>query len=106
MSVLIKSKKPEVKHPSNILSLRNVEASNKVIYDINELNLWYGKTHALKGINLSIYKGEVTAIIGPSGCGKSTFLKTLNRLIELVPNVHTSGIITYHGKSIFDRSVF
>lgn len=73
---------------------------NKIIYDTNDLNLWYGETHALKGINLSIYQNEVAAIIGPSGCGKSTYLKTLNRMVELVPNVRISGDIMYNGNSI------
>lgn len=75
---------------------------NKPIYETDQLNLWYGQTHAIKDISLSIYENEVTAIIGPSGCGKSSFLKTLNRMVELVPNIHLSGGITYNGKSIFN----
>lgn len=75
---------------------------NKIIYDTEELNLWYGETHALKGIDLSIYENEVAAIIGPSGCGKSTYLKTLNRMVELVPNVHITGKIKYNDNSILD----
>jgi len=73
-----------------------------VVYRTKELNLWYGEHHALKNIELDIYENEVTAIIGPSGCGKSTYIKTLNRMIELVPNVRTSGEITYRGRNIFD----
>ncbi|MFD2629786.1 phosphate ABC transporter ATP-binding protein PstB [Oceanobacillus kapialis] len=75
----------------------------KVVYDTKDLNLWYGETHALKDINLSIYEKEVTAIIGPSGCGKSTYIKTLNRMVELVPTVRTTGTITYNGTDILDR---
>ncbi|WP_027407806.1 phosphate ABC transporter ATP-binding protein PstB [Anoxybacillus tepidamans] len=75
-----------------------------VVYRTNELNLWYGEHHALKNIHLDIYENEVTAIIGPSGCGKSTYIKTLNRMIELVPNVRTSGEIMYRGRNIFDKS--
>ncbi|PAV31627.1 phosphate ABC transporter ATP-binding protein [Virgibacillus profundi] len=78
--------------------------NNRVVYDTKDLNLWYGQTHALKDINLSIYEKEVTAIIGPSGCGKSTFIKTLNRMVELVPTVSTSGTITYNDKSILDKT--
>jgi phosphate transport system ATP-binding protein len=77
---------------------------NDVVFDTKELNLWYGETHALKDINLSINEKEVTAIIGPSGCGKSTYLKTLNRMVELVPTVRTTGVITYKGKSILDKA--
>lgn len=76
----------------------------KVVYDTQDLNLWYGATQALKNINLPIYEKKVTAIIGPSGCGKSTFLKTLNRMVELVPGVKTSGMITYRDKNILDNS--
>ncbi|MDT8859555.1 phosphate ABC transporter ATP-binding protein PstB [Alkalihalobacillus sp. MEB130] len=76
----------------------------KVVYDTKDLNLWYGKDHALKNINLSIYEKEVTAIIGPSGCGKSTYIKTLNRMVQLVPSVKISGDISYRGKSILDKS--
>ena len=105
MNVLTKSKNTEVKSQSKIFSLKNLPTSNKIIYKIEELNVWYSDKHALKGVNLSIYESEVTAIIGPSGCGKSTFLKTLNRMVELVPGVRTSGIITYDGKSILDQSI-
>ncbi|WP_067837245.1 phosphate ABC transporter ATP-binding protein PstB [Amphibacillus sediminis] len=76
----------------------------EVVYDTEDLNLWYGNKHALKNINLPIYEKEVTAIIGPSGCGKSTYLKTLNRMVELVPNVHTSGVIKYRDRNILDKS--
>ncbi|MEN2767015.1 phosphate ABC transporter ATP-binding protein PstB [Ornithinibacillus xuwenensis] len=78
--------------------------NHKVVFDTKELNLWYSETHALKDINLAINENEVTAIIGPSGCGKSTYLKTLNRMVELVPGVRTTGEITYKGKSILDKS--
>jgi len=80
------------------------EVPKEVVYDTKGLNLWYGETHALKNINMDIKEKEVTAIIGPSGCGKSTYLKTLNRMVELVPIVKTSGQITYKGKNILDKS--
>ncbi len=72
-------------------------------YVVNNLNLWYGDDQALIDVNLDIKQNEVTAIIGPSGCGKSTFIKTLNRMVELVPSVRTNGEILYHGRNIFDR---
>ena len=76
-----------------------------VVYDVNNLNLWYGNGQALRDINLKIDENEVTAIIGPSGCGKSTFIKTLNRMVDNIPSVRTSGEILYHGINIFDKSM-
>ncbi|MCK2157971.1 phosphate ABC transporter ATP-binding protein [Exiguobacterium sp. KRL4] len=78
-------------------------AARQSVYRVNDLNLWYGDDHALKDVNLDIKQNEVTAIIGPSGCGKSTFIKTLNRMVELVPIVRTNGVIEYHGRNIFDK---
>ena len=78
---------------------------NQAVFQVEDLNLWYGQEQALKGINLTIKKNQVTAIIGPSGCGKSTFIKTLNRMIEINPNVRTSGKILYQGQDIFDRNL-
>lgn len=78
-------------------------ATTSSVYDTKQLNLWYGDNHALKNIDLDIKQNEVTAIIGPSGCGKSTYLKTLNRMVELVPSVKTSGQILYRGRNIFDK---
>lgn len=78
---------------------------NKMVYDVRDLNLWYGNDQALKNINIQIDKNEVTAIIGPSGCGKSTFIKTLNRMVENIPVVRTSGEILYHGINIFDKTM-
>lgn len=97
----VKSKKPQ----QNLFTLETVQAPKKVIFNTQELNLWYSDTHALKGINLEIYEKEITAIIGPSGCGKSTYLKTLNRMVEIIPGVRTTGLISYQGKSILDRSM-
>ncbi|WP_404332731.1 phosphate ABC transporter ATP-binding protein PstB [Mesobacillus maritimus] len=102
MAVLTENKQ-EKKQGKN----QNTESSNnekKIVYDTKNLNLWYGDDQALKEINLQIAENEVTAIIGPSGCGKSTYLKTLNRMVELIPVVRTSGEILYRGKNIFDKS--
>ncbi len=75
--------------------------NNSPIYVIEELNLWYGNNHALKNINMNIRRKNVTAIIGPSGCGKSTFIKVLNRMIDLVPDVKICGSVYIDGKNIF-----
>lgn len=75
------------------------------VYDIKGLNLWYGDHHALKDVNFPINKKEVTAIIGPSGCGKSTFIKTLNLMINMVPNVKMTGEINLNGKNILDEKI-
>jgi phosphate transport system ATP-binding protein len=83
---------------------KNVNENKSVVYKTDNLNLWYGKDQALKNIDLDIYENDVTAIIGPSGCGKSTYIKTLNRMVELIPVVRTSGQILYRGKNIFDKS--
>lgn len=71
------------------------------IITTNDLCLWYGKTQALRDINISVPEGSITALIGPSGCGKSTFLKTLNRMNDLVPDVRITGSVEYRGKDIF-----
>ncbi|XIH45627.1 phosphate ABC transporter ATP-binding protein [Priestia aryabhattai] len=82
----------------------NTPQTKEIVYKTKGLNLWYGNTHALKNIDLDIHANEVTAIIGPSGCGKSTYIKTLNRMVEMMPIVRTSGEIEYRGKNIFDKS--
>jgi phosphate transport system ATP-binding protein len=89
---------------SNEAKEGNHMAEKNVVFDTRELNLWYGEDQALKNINLEILQNEVTAIIGPSGCGKSTYIKTLNRMIELIPSVRTSGNIMYRNKNILDKS--
>ncbi|MCI9367214.1 MAG: phosphate ABC transporter ATP-binding protein [Oscillospiraceae bacterium] len=69
------------------------------------LSLWYGSVQALKGVSLDVPENRVTALIGPSGCGKSTFLKTLDRMTQLIPGVRVEGEIVYRGRSIFDPAV-
>ena len=78
---------------------------NKSVITVKDLNLWYGQTQALKHINLDIPEKSITALIGPSGCGKSTFLKSLNRMNDLVPGVRITGDVRYEGKNIFDTNV-
>ncbi len=70
-----------------------------------ELNLFYGTNHALKNVDMNIKEKAITAFIGPSGCGKSTFLKTLNRMNDLIPNVKIDGLVTLDGENIYDPRV-
>ena len=75
------------------------------ILDIQALNLWYGDHHALKDVTVALPEHEITALIGPSGCGKSTFLKTLNRMQDLVEGVRITGSVCYRGQNIYDPAV-
>lgn len=75
------------------------------IMTAKDLNLWYDKTQALKNVNIKIPEKSITAFIGPSGCGKSTFLKTLNRMNDLIPSVKITGEVCYNGQNIYDSSV-
>ncbi len=70
-----------------------------------DLNLHYGEFHALKNVNMDVPEGQITAFIGPSGCGKSTFLKTINRMNDLIPSVRIDGEITFHGEDIYGKEV-
>ena len=75
------------------------------IMTAKDLNLWYDQTQALKNVNITIPEKSITAFIGPSGCGKSTFLKTLNRMNDLIPSVRITGEVCYNGQNIYDSSV-
>lgn len=75
------------------------------IIESKELKLWYGEHQVLKSISMEIPRHEITALIGPSGCGKSTFLKTLNRMNDLVGNVRITGEVNYNGKNIYAPEV-
>ena len=75
------------------------------IMTAKDLNLWYDQTQALKNVNIKIPEKSITAFIGPSGCGKSTFLKTLNRMNDLIPSVKIMGEVCYNGQNIYDSSV-
>ena len=75
------------------------------IFTVHDLNLWYGPTQALHHVDIDIPEQSITALIGPSGCGKSTFLKTLDRMNDLVPGVRIEGTVEYDGKNIFAPEV-
>ena len=75
------------------------------IITAKDLCLWYGENQALKNIDIAIPENSITAFIGPSGCGKSTFLKTLNRMNDLIPIVKITGDVSYNGSNIFDKTI-
>lgn len=75
------------------------------IFEVSNFNLFYDTTQALHDINIDIEKNKVTALIGPSGCGKSTFIKSLNRMNDLVDGVSTNGTILYKGTDILDKAI-
>ena len=77
----------------------------KTKIQVRDLNLWYGENHALKNVNMDIKEKSITAFIGPSGCGKSTFLKTLNRMNDLVDGVRIEGEILLDGENIYGSNV-
>ena len=78
-----------------------MEEQKSPIISVKDLDLWYGTTQALKKVSIDIQERSITALIGPSGCGKSTFLKTLDRMNDLVPGVRIEGKVCYDGQDIF-----
>ncbi len=77
----------------------------KIKISVKDLNLYYGENHALKNVSMDIRENAITAFIGPSGCGKSTFLKTLNRMNDLVENVAIDGLVEIDGQNIYGKGV-
>lgn len=90
--------------PSLIASKKSVEATD-VCLEVNDLNLFYGETHALRDVSFKMKKNRVTAFIGPSGCGKSTLLRCFNRMNDLIDNVRVEGKIVLDNKNIFNPGV-
>ena len=78
---------------------------NEKIISVKNLDLYYGDHKAINSINMDIERNSITAFIGPSGCGKSTFLRTLNRMNDLIPNVKIEGEVIYNDKNIYDKNV-
>lgn len=72
---------------------------------VNNLNAWYGDFHAIRDINLDIKDKQVTALIGPSGCGKSTFIRTINRMHEVIEGARVTGEIIVDGQNIYDTNI-
>ena len=83
----------------------NKHMADEVKMSVKNLDLYYGQKQALKNINMDIHRNAITALIGPSGCGKSTFLKTLNRMNDLIDNVRITGQVTLDGEEIFDKNM-
>ena len=77
----------------------------ETIFEVKKFNLWYGETHALHNVNMVIKEHDITALIGPSGCGKSTFIRTLNRMNDLIPNVKLEGNIKYRGQELVNSDI-
>lgn len=80
-------------------------APAEAVFDVKDFNLYYGSNHALHNINMQVQKNAITALIGPSGCGKSTFIKTLNRMNDLIPSVRLEGSIKYKGVEIVNSDI-
>ncbi|WP_188638282.1 phosphate ABC transporter ATP-binding protein PstB [Vreelandella lutescens] len=87
---------PEIGQPYT----RNEMACHDLSIRVRDLNLWYGKSQALKGLNIDLFQKNVTALIGPSGCGKSTFLRCLNRMNDLIPSVRIEGLVEMDGRDV------
>ncbi len=87
------------------MSAERINFMNKTKILVEDLHLYYGESHALNGVNMDIKENAITAFIGPSGCGKSTFLKTLNRMNDLVDNVRITGTVKLDGEDIYGKNI-
>src|SRR5215218_8487227 len=75
------------------------------IFDVSDVQVFYGEHRAIRDVTLSIQRNEITALIGPSGCGKSTFIRCLNRMNDLIPAARVQGHVVYHGEDLYDSRI-
>src|SRR5215212_9249178 len=78
----------------------------RVIFDVDDINVFYGEHKAIRNVTLDLHVNEITALIGPSGCGKSTFIRCLNRMNDLIPTARVEGSIVYHGQDLYAADVY
>jgi phosphate transport system ATP-binding protein len=81
------------------------EARREAIFEVADVSVHYGEKRAIRNVTLDLHKHEITALIGPSGCGKSTFLRSLNRMNDLIPSARVQGAIVYHGENLYDPGI-
>jgi phosphate transport system ATP-binding protein len=92
--------------PIEVAQRESVPTTRKeTVFDVRDLSVLYGKSPAIAGVNLEIYRNMVTALIGPSGCGKSTFIRTLNRMNDLIAGARIQGEVLYHGQDLYGSGV-
>jgi phosphate transport system ATP-binding protein len=77
----------------------------QIIFDVDDINVFYGVNKAIRNVTLELYRNEITALIGPSGCGKSTFIRCLNRMNDLIPAARVEGRIVYHGEDLYASDI-
>ena len=80
-------------------------ATRDVIFDVDDINVYYGPNKAIRNVTLDLHRNEITALIGPSGCGKSTFIRCLNRMNDLIPTARVEGKIVYHGEDLYAKDI-
>jgi phosphate transport system ATP-binding protein len=80
-------------------------ALREAIFEVDDVSVSYGDKRAIRNVTLDLHKHEITALIGPSGCGKSTFIRSLNRMNDLIPSARVQGAIVYHGENLYDPSI-
>jgi phosphate transport system ATP-binding protein len=93
----------EAEHMGKFNPTKTLKTNAPTKIDVKEANFWYGSKQALKGVSLPLLEGQVTALIGPSGCGKSTFVRTLNRMNDLVAGTRVEGEALFDGTNIYDK---
>jgi phosphate transport system ATP-binding protein len=79
--------------------------TRQVIFDVNDVDVFYGEHKAIRDVTLDLHMNEITALIGPSGCGKSTFIRCLNRMNDLIPSARVDGEIIYHGENLYASNI-
>ncbi len=82
-----------------------VAAPRDVIFDVDDINVYYGPSKAIRNVTMQLHRNEITALIGPSGCGKSTFIRCLNRMNDLIPSARVEGRIVYHGEDLYAKDI-
>jgi len=84
---------------------RTAPADTPVVFDVQDLSVWYGSFRAIRDVKIAIQQRQITALIGPSGCGKTTMLRCFNRMNDLIPSARVEGSILYHGVDLYDREI-